>query len=76
MNCRKCGAKQVTRRSAGIFFCEHCGFQPGPLNLDRFGTPTPSLRQLEAATQVANYEFAERKPRIKAEYKGETDGKL
>lgn len=66
MNCRKCGAKQVTRRKAGIFLCQHCGFQPGPFNLDRFGNASPSLRQLEDTLAVSDYEFAERKPRIKA----------
>lgn len=39
-NCRKCGAKKIKRRAAGVFDCRHCGYQPGPMNLDRSGIPT------------------------------------
>lgn len=42
MDCRKCGAKHITRRSAGVFSCKHCGVQPGPMQLDRAGSPMPS----------------------------------
>lgn len=41
MNCRKCGAKKVTRRRAGTFFCQRCGMQPGVDGFDRFGNPAP-----------------------------------
>lgn len=37
MNCRKCGARHITRRSAGIFVCQHCGVQPNLQTHDRFG---------------------------------------
>jgi hypothetical protein len=40
MNCRKCGAKRITKRSAGVFSCRHCGVQPGPQMLERGGLPT------------------------------------
>lgn len=39
MNCRKCGAKQITRRRAGVFSCHHCGVQPDLNRLDRGGLP-------------------------------------
>ena len=39
-NCRKCGAKGITKRSAGVFSCVHCGVQPGPQRLDRAGKLT------------------------------------
>lgn len=42
MNCRKCGAKRITRRSAGVFSCLHCGVQPGPQRLDRGGLHLPN----------------------------------
>lgn len=38
MDCRKCGAKHITRRRAGVFSCKHCGVQPGPMGLDRGGS--------------------------------------
>lgn len=72
MNCRKCGAKQITRRKAGVFVCAHCGIQPGPFNLDRFGNATLLLCQPEDALTVSGYEFAERKPRLAVSFKGET----
>lgn len=40
MNCRKCGAKRITRRCAGVFSCRHCGVQPDLNRLDRGGLPT------------------------------------
>lgn len=40
-NCRKCGAKKITKRAAGVFFCQHCGMQPGELGMDRFGNVPP-----------------------------------
>ena len=42
-NCRKCGAKKITKRSAGVFFCQHCGMQPGELRMDRFGN-VPAIK--------------------------------
>lgn len=69
MNCRKCGAKQITRRSAGIFSCRHCGVQPGPFHLCRAGLPT---RAIAIATEVEllpadfSYEIAPRQPRLLA----------
>jgi len=67
VNCRKCGAKQITRRSAGIFVCRHCGVQPGPFNLDRGGNTT--FAPLEPApTPEGDYVFAERKPRLVASF--------
>lgn len=38
MNCRKCGAKRITRRKVGMFVCRRCGVQPGDMQLDRSGT--------------------------------------
>lgn len=70
MNCRKCGAKQITRRKAGVFVCQHCGIQPGPFNLDRGGFPTQLLLE-PVLTDAGNYEFAERKPRLAASFKGD-----
>lgn len=65
MNCRKCGAKQVTRRAAGVFVCQHCGVQPGPLHLDRFGNATRPA--VEPATVTAtDYQIAPRQPRLQA----------
>ena len=40
MNCRKCGARHITKRRAGVFNCKRCGVQPGPSGMDRFGNPT------------------------------------
>lgn len=37
--CRKCGARGITRRRAGVFSCNHCGVMPGSQNLDRSGNP-------------------------------------
>ncbi len=42
MNCRKCGAKRVTRREAGVFSCKHCGVQPNLNTLDRGGLAMPA----------------------------------
>jgi len=69
MNCRKCGAKQITRRKAGVFVCAHCGIQPGPFNLDRGGNLTQPLLK-PVATDTGEYIFAERKPRLAASFKG------
>lgn len=44
-DCRKCGAKHVTRREAGVFFCQHCGMQPGQAGFDRSGAPNPRNRK-------------------------------
>lgn len=41
MDCRKCGAKKITRRRAGVFSCRHCGVQSGATNMDRAGNPMP-----------------------------------
>lgn len=46
MNCRKCGAKHITRRAAGLFSCRHCGIQPGPVGFDRAGLE-PRKDQIE-----------------------------
>lgn len=40
MNCRKCGAKRITKRRAGVFSCARCGVQPGELRMDRSGKPS------------------------------------
>ena len=64
MNCRKCGAKQITRRSAGIFVCAHCGVQPGPFHLDRFANVTrPLATEDELPLPVPVREIAPRQPR-------------
>ncbi|GLO70304.1 hypothetical protein MACH17_18210 [Phaeobacter inhibens] len=39
MTCRKCGAKKITKRRAGVFWCRRCGMQPGQLKMDRAGIP-------------------------------------
>lgn len=41
MNCRKCGAKRITKRRAGFFSCRHCGIQPNLNRMDRGGLPIP-----------------------------------
>jgi ribosomal protein L37AE/L43A len=53
MQCRKCGNGRTTRRRAGVFFCQHCGMQPGPSNMDRCGNPSPAAEypNLEAAEE-------------------------
>ena len=65
MNCRKCGAKQITRRSAGVFSCAHCGVQPGPFHLDRFANvtrqPVPLEPELPSVGPLR--EVAPRQPR-------------
>lgn len=68
MNCRKCGAKQITRRSAGIFSCPHCGVQPGPFHLCRAGLPTRVAITTEDELLPADltYEIAPRQPRLPA----------
>lgn len=38
MKCRKC-CGNCTRRRAGEFFCQHCGMQPGAMQMDRGGVP-------------------------------------
>lgn len=43
--CHKCGNKKPKRVEAGVFFCPHCGFLPGPKRLDRFGNYTPPKKQ-------------------------------
>ena len=55
MDCRKCGSKKLTRRSAGFFICQHCGVQPGPLRRDRSGNPT--LIVLDESTTIPEESF-------------------
>lgn len=38
MKCRKCCGR-CTRRRAGEHFCQHCGMQPGAMQMDRSGFP-------------------------------------
>lgn len=46
-NCRKCGAKKITKREAGVFFCQHCGMQPGELGMDRMGNVPDRADEIE-----------------------------
>lgn len=73
MNCRKCGAKQITRRSAGLFICRHCGIQPGPNFLDRFGNATRPAIEPEQIT-ATDYQIAPRQPRLQAGTTGVSNG--
>ncbi len=54
MDCRKCGAKRITRRRAGVFVCRHCGVQPGPMGLDRGGVPLIDPSEEDENTEVNN----------------------
>ncbi len=65
MNCRKCGSNKTTRRRAGVFFCQHCGMQPGPTNMDRFGNPGPVHVQAETPA-AGEYVIKPRRPRLLA----------
>lgn len=64
MQCRKCGAKHITRRRAGVFACQHCGVQPGPTLMDRFGNAR--LVIVEPEVTATDYVIAPRQPRMKA----------
>lgn len=65
MQCRKCGAKPITRRRAGEFFCQHCGMQPGAAAMDRCGNAS-TREALKPTDDLAPYVIAARKPRLKA----------
>lgn len=55
MNCRKCGAKRITRRSAGVFSCAHCGVQPGPMGLTRFGLKGVNIAMNNPLYEIENH---------------------
>jgi hypothetical protein len=65
-NCRKCGARKITRRSAGLFVCRRCGVQPGTFNFDRFGSASPRSVIEPVSTQSSDYQFSIRQPRLPA----------
>lgn len=67
MYCRKCGAKETTRRAAGVFYCQHCGYQPGALRMDRSGKPCPfALPPASSEPASSPYVFAPREARLVA----------
>lgn len=59
MNCRKCGAKRITKRRAGVFSCGHCGVQPGPNNMDRSGCFELVEAELETEPDISQYHWRE-----------------
>jgi hypothetical protein len=65
MQCRKCGSKKTTRRRAGVFSCAHCGVQPGPFLMDRFGNPGP-IAETPADPAPTDYIIKPRQPRLAA----------
>ena len=71
MQCRKCGAKNITRRKAGIFSCRHCGIQPGQLRMDRGGIAGSEIERLEPY-QDATYTVLPRLPKLRGITLGET----
>lgn len=70
MNCRKCGARNITRRAAGYFSCNHCGVAPGPEHRDRSGHFTPPALDIATSdSESIHYEFAPLQRRLVANYK-------
>ena len=63
MQCRKCGAKDITRRRAGVFFCQHCGMQPGQAAMDRAGFHAPAKEPAELTP--IDYIFSPRVPQLR-----------
>lgn len=66
MQCRKCGAKNITRRRAGVFVCQRCGVQPGPACMDRAGNGDAAPLPVDLTQDVGAYAFAVRQPRLTA----------
>lgn len=49
--CRKCGNNSPTRRGAGEYFCQHCGFLPGPKQMDRCGNERTLAKETESTDE-------------------------